>query len=62
MIMVVYRSINFTYISQPLVFENENAGIQDLKFHLFSQPLVFEKENAGVKELKFHLLKAASGA
>ena len=34
--MPVYRSLNFTYLSQTLVLEKETAGVQELKFYLFN--------------------------
>ena len=55
-------TLNFTHLSQPLVLENENAGVEELNFHLLRQPLVLENEIAGVQELNFHLFKPASGA
>ena len=33
--MLVYKRINFSYSSQPLVIENEIAGVQVINFHLF---------------------------
>ena len=59
--ILVYKSFNFTYLSQPLAFQNENAGIEDLKFHLLKPPQVLDNKTAGIKELKFHLFKPACG-
>ena len=50
--MLVYRSLNFTYLNQPLVHENENAGVKEIKFHLFKPAFGVQKRKCWCKGAK----------